>query len=430
MNIHIRCPGRGLLVLMATLFSVGAAFAADFDPTPVGKPIREELPNGYKEIYKNKNGERVQEDTFDPLGQKKSSKHVVDRHPNGKDKKVETTHYEQKAGQTVEARVETYEYDNKGVTTAHKEETIDRDANGNIKKRTTTTFDPVTGEPTEREITDAATGKKTHKVWDPAAKKWKTVKPEKKEDGTRERGDSSFEPAPDSTVYFHAGELQFRAFAVLAVGNAQKTVTHKVKETKTVTRDVTVEETELVDDPEVGAFVPVTKEIVVPTEFRETTEREEKETIGPYSDNAFGFGMDLKFFPCNHIGIGFEGDWLSAEHDAWTVLGTLTARYPIEGNLHIAPYLAAGLGGQFADTDRLVGMVAVGVEKRFSPVCGTFVEGRYLFDGDQQNVFELRAGVSFAFGPGKETTGQTVIPGGTHSEAWGSINPLAKPLRY
>jgi hypothetical protein len=396
----------------------------------VGKPIREDLGNGsYKEIYKNKDGERVQEDTFDGLGQKKSSKHVLERHPNGKDKKTVTTTYEQKGGQTVDTKSETFEYDNKGKTTLHKDETIDRDANGNVKKRTITEYNPDTGEPTQREIIDA-NGKKTNKVWDPEKKKWKTVKPPAGGGSDESRSESSFEPSQDSTVYFHAGELQLRAFAVLAVGNAQKTVTHKVKETKTVTRDDTVKETELVDIPGIPGLTPVTKEVVVPTEFRETTEHEEKETIGPYSDNAFGFGVDLKFFPCNHIGLGIEGDWLSADHDVWTTLATVTARYPMEGNLHIAPYFAAGLGGQFADTDRLVGMVALGVEKRFTPACGTFIEGRYLFDGDQQNVFELRVGLSVAFGPGKDPTGQTIVPTGTHSEAWGTINPLAKPLRY
>jgi hypothetical protein len=427
MNIHFRC--RGLLVLLAVLFGIGAVANA-YDPTPSGKPIREEIPDGgHKEIYKNKAGERVQEDTFDALGQKKSSKFILDRHPNGREKQTQTNFYEQKGGQMVESRTETFEYDNKGKTTLHKDETIDRDANGNVKKRTITTYDPATDEPTEREIIDA-NGKKTHKVWDPEKKKWKTVKPEKKESGADERGDSSFEQPADSAVYFRAGEVQVRAFAVFAAGNAQKTVTHKVKETRTVVRDVTVEETELVDDPNVGAFVPVTKEVVVPTEFRETVTREEKETIGPYHDHAFGFGMDAKYFVNRTVGIGVEGDWLSADHDAWSVFATVTARCPIEGSWHVAPYLAAGIGGQFADDDRLVGMVALGVEKRFNPTCGTFFEGRYLFDGDQQNVFELRVGVSFAFGPGKETTGQTVIPGGTHSEAWSSINPLAKPLRY
>ena len=95
----------------------------------------------------------------------------------------------------------------------------------------------------------------------------------------------------------------------------------------------------------------------------------------------------------------------------------------------------AGIGGQFADDSRLVGMGGLGVEKRFSPRCGTFIEGRYLFDGNSENVFEMHVGVSMAFGSSDETPGENIsIPherggGSAQSDSWRHIDPLAKELR-
>ena len=263
---------------------------------------------------------------------------------------------------------------------------------------------------------------------------WEEEKPKKEKKEKKDRGDSSYQPR-DDTAYFRAGEVQLRAFAVYAVGNAQETVSQTVHETRTVVRDRKVEKIVLEDVPGQQGLTPVKKEIIEPTEVRETVSRREETSAGPYGDHAFGAGIDAKYFPCRHVGVGVEGDWLSAENDAWSVFATVTGRCPIEGRCHIAPYVVAGIGGQFADDSRLVGMVGLGVEKRFSPRCGTFVEGRYLFDGNEQNVFELHVGVSMAFGGSDETPGENIsIPHerGVDTErsvSWRHIDPLSKELR-
>ena len=70
------------------LFSAAARADEEFDNRPYGKPTREDLPNGgYKEVYKNKKGERVKEDDFDGSGVKKRTKQIHGYHPNGKEEK-------------------------------------------------------------------------------------------------------------------------------------------------------------------------------------------------------------------------------------------------------------------------------------------------------------------------------------------------------
>jgi hypothetical protein len=46
--------------------------------------------------------------------------------------------------------------------------------------------------------------------------------------------------------------------------------------------------------------------------------------------------------------------------------------------------------------------------KRFSPSCGAFVEARYRFDGEEENVCAIRTGVSIAFGHSDEVPGRSL----------------------
>ncbi len=435
---------RSLATALCTVFLfVGAALAEEpFDPTPHGKPTRESLPNGgYREVYKNKKGERLKEDEFDGAGIKKRTRRIFGYHPNGKEEKIAISKYGVTAGGTVYTpEVETTTYNKDGTPTERSVTKFDE--KGASTTKTKTTWPPGSGK-------DGVT---TKYKWNPKLKgpdftgtplegtelpgNWEEEKPRKEKKEKKDRGDSSYTPPTENTAsYFRAGEVELRAFAIYAVGNAQETVSRTVHETRTVVRDKKVEKVVLEDVQGKPGLTPVTKEIIEPTEVRERFSRQENTAVGPYSDHAFGAGLDAKFFPCRHVGIGVEGDWLSAENDAWSVFATVTGRYPIEGRCHIAPYVVAGIGGQFADDSRLVGMVGLGVEKRFSPSCGTFIEGRYLFDGNEQNVFELHAGVSMAFGGSDETPGENIsLPrergtGASRSVSWGHIDPLAKELR-
>ena len=428
--------------LCAVILLVGAAQANDpfFDTTPYGKPTRENLPNGgYKEVYKNKKGERVKEDEFDGSGVKKRTKAIEGYHPNGKEEII---------------RISKYGVTSNGTVYTPEVERVTYDKDGTPTKRWVTKFnekgEPTTGTKTTWPFGSGKDGVTKEYKWNPKLKgpdltgtpfegvelkgDWEEEKPKKEK--KEHRGGSSYEAPQKTVAYFRAHELEINIFAISALGNAQEATNRTVRETRTVVRDRTVEKTVLEDIPGQPGLTPVTKEIVEPTEVRETVSHREETTVGPYSDNAFGFGMDAKYFVNRNVGIGVEGDWLSAEHDAWSVFATVTARCPIEGRWHVAPYAAAGIGGQFADDSRLVGMVGLGVEKRFSPGCGTFIEGRWLFDGNAQNVFELHVGVSMAFGGSDETPGENIpIPhergGGTsQSVSWRHLDPLAKELQY
>ena len=427
---------RSLATALCTvlLFSGAALGKEPFDTTPHGKPTREDLPNGgYKEVYKNKKGERVKEEEFDGSGVKKRTKAIKGCHPNGKEEKVSVSKYGVTSKGTVYTpEIETTTYDKDGTPT---ERTVSKyNEKGEPATRTETTWPPGSGK-------DGVTRKYK---WNPELKgpdltgtpyegvelkgNWEEEKPKKEKKEKKDRGDSSYTPRTENTAaFFRSSEVELRAFAVYAVGNAQETVSHTVHETRTVVRDKTVKKVVLEDIPGKPGLTPVTKEFVEPTEFRETVSRREDTTVGPFGDHAFGAGIDAKYFPCRHVGIGVEGDWLRAENDAWSVLATITARCPIEGRWHVAPYVVAGIGGQFADDSRLVGMVGLGVEKRFSPHCGAFVEARYLFDGNEENVCEIRTGISIVLGAGKnEPPGPVLIPPGT-DDGYIQDNPRGEP---
>lgn len=186
MNIPFRvmCAAfrRGMAILIAALLCYAAGWAEDFDYHAVGKPTREELPNGgYKEIYKNKKGERVEEITYNVLGMKTTDVMLRGYHPNGQVQEVRIWHYEQTAqGKDTPKKAEFYYYDDKGAVTLHYDYVYENDKDGKLLKTTTTKYDPKTGQAEDIEIKDWTTGKTVHKVWDGEAKKWKTLKEEKR----------------------------------------------------------------------------------------------------------------------------------------------------------------------------------------------------------------------------------------------------------
>lgn len=258
--------------------------------------------------------------------------------------------------------------------------------------------------------------------------KEKEKKPEKK------KKEDTSRPS-ESHSYFHGGELEINMFAIWAIGEAQETETHTrtEKATRTVTRDRTVQREVLIDDPTIGDFRLVTRDVEEPVREKETFRRKvrESEQVGPFDDQAFGLGVDAKYFVNRNVGAGVEMNWLSGDHDAFTFSATVTARFPFEST-HLAPYLVGGLGVQCADTNRLIGFFGAGLMKRFSPSCGAFIEGRYRFDGDEENVCEIRTGISISFGHTAETPGQVILVerhrSGASSDVWEGIDPITKSL--
>jgi hypothetical protein len=137
-------------------------------------------------------------------------------------------------------------------------------------------------------------------------------------------------------------------------------------------------------------------------------------------DDAWGGGVDLKYFLSKYIGIGVEGYGLAARDTVGGVLGTLTLRYPI-GCSRLAPYIFGGIGGAFGgsegvlsedaadnelfterninrDDALLEGEVGGGLEFRFTRHVGIMADFSWHFlDKADNNFGMVRSGVTFAF---------------------------------
>jgi hypothetical protein len=136
---------------------------------------------------------------------------------------------------------------------------------------------------------------------------------------------------------------------------------------------------------------------------------------GPVRDHGFGGGIGVNYFFTRYLGVGAEGYWISADHNAragdgrdngdttfHNVNGSLIFRLPIDA-LCLAPYAYLG-GGAVMDGDKwAVGFAGVGLEYRVIPnKLGLFVDARWNYYGDRygaddQNNFTSRAGVRWVF---------------------------------
>ena len=94
----------------------------------------------------------------------------------------------------------------------------------------------------------------------------------------------------------------------------------------------------------------------------------------------------LKHPDCKYIG----GNFINS------VSGSLIARWPFE-SAGIAPYIFGG-GGRGTDIAwEWLAHAGVGVEYRWNPTTGIFVDGRYVWADKTTDQLLLRAGVRFVF---------------------------------
>jgi hypothetical protein len=202
-----------------------------------------------------------------------------------------------------------------------------------------------------------------------------------------------------TAVLFRTGEVQLNFYGQGGVGHGQvnETETEVVTRTETVTETTVVKETVLKDVPGKPGLTPVDEDVPVKTTKHVSTKEHIRTTRNRAAiQGGFGgAGAEAKYFVTENIGLGLKADWLDGESSIGTTLGTLTARFPMGAN---APYLFGGAGVQFGDRTGAVGELGGGIEHRFSPACGVFVDAAWMF-AEHENAAVFRAGVSLVFGP-------------------------------
>jgi hypothetical protein len=116
-------------------------------------------------------------------------------------------------------------------------------------------------------------------------------------------------------------------------------------------------------------------------------------------DNGrLGWGLGGNYFFTKNIGIGGDAYSENTGHSFFdSASGNVIIRFPFEG-AHVAPYIFGGGGYQFDPAGISFGQAGAGVDIRFTPHVGMFVDGRYEFlSKNAPDIGLFRLGVRFAF---------------------------------
>ncbi len=114
-------------------------------------------------------------------------------------------------------------------------------------------------------------------------------------------------------------------------------------------------------------------------------------------DTRLGAGLGVNYFFCRYVGIGAEGYTENTAHNfVDNASGNLIGRLPL-GHSGLAPYIFGGAGHKFDPVNITFGQAGGGLEYRFTPNIGLFVDARYVFANKIANYGVGRAGLRFAF---------------------------------
>ena len=139
-------------------------------------------------------------------------------------------------------------------------------------------------------------------------------------------------------------------------------------------------------------------------------------------DEAWGGGLELKYFWTKNLGLGLEGWAVDAQKTVGAGLVTFTMRCPI-GCSRVAPYFFAGVGAIFggsrteqflvqsnqgataffqsrvqSESTRAIGQFGGGVEFRFNERIGWINDFSWnVVEGVRNNFGMVRTGISFFF---------------------------------
>lgn len=114
-------------------------------------------------------------------------------------------------------------------------------------------------------------------------------------------------------------------------------------------------------------------------------------------DVQLGAGAGLNYFITRNLGVGAEAYSENTGHSFIdNASGSLIARFPL-GQSGFAPYVYGGGGRQFDPSELWFGHAGGGVEYRFSPRFGAFIDARYVLTDGTRNHGVGRAGVRLVF---------------------------------
>lgn len=114
-------------------------------------------------------------------------------------------------------------------------------------------------------------------------------------------------------------------------------------------------------------------------------------------DLRLGAGIGMNYFLTRNVGVGAE---VYSENTAHSLVdstsASVIARFPL-GQSGIAPYVYGGGGRQCDPTTLWFAHAGAGLEYRFTPRVGAFVDARYVLTDGTANYGLGRIGVRFGF---------------------------------
>jgi hypothetical protein len=114
----------------------------------------------------------------------------------------------------------------------------------------------------------------------------------------------------------------------------------------------------------------------------------------------FAGGIGANYFFTRNLGLGLDGYWWDGDQVSNEIVsafsGSLILRMPLD-KAHLAPYIFGGGGGTFSGIDQATLHGGGGLEYRFTPHLGTFVDGRYVFTDSSNDYGLVRFGARFVF---------------------------------
>lgn len=112
-------------------------------------------------------------------------------------------------------------------------------------------------------------------------------------------------------------------------------------------------------------------------------------------ERAWGFGAAGNYFFNQFVGVGAE-TYADAFNKPYLLNGLGEVRYPLEW-LSLAPYGFFGLGRQWTYSAQWLINLGGGVEWRFAPKTGAFVDVRHVFATNTSDYTMLRFGLRLVF---------------------------------